>query len=184
MRLSPLVLTSYTDWLNGKRVSTFRHMKPKAKRSIRNTISWWFLLLSQHFSVRTPFFWEKLTFLFNGLRIKRSLLVIYFRKINKTLMFDLFFVCVCLFKFLFIVFQEFLDKRQMTEWGNIELLDDAEEDGTSKSISLPGVLRGDMSSRHWKAEVRVCCIRFSPTGKANRFPLLLFFYWFLCIIMA
>ncbi|XP_029644445.1 periodic tryptophan protein 2 homolog isoform X2 [Octopus sinensis] len=62
--------------------------------------------------------------------------------------------------------EEFLDKRQMTEWGNIELIDDEEEDGTRKSISLPGVLRGDMSSRHWKAEVRVCCIRFSPTGRA------------------
>ena len=38
-----------------------------------------------------------------------------------------------------------------------------EEEGVD--ISLPGVKKGDMSARHWKPEVRVSCIQFSPTGK-------------------
>jgi len=50
----------------------------------------------------------------------------------------------------------------MTEWGSLSLVDQGE--GDSKTISLPGVKQGDMSSRHWKPEVRVTSIRFSPTG--------------------
>lgn len=65
----------------------------------------------------------------------------------------------------FLHYQEFLDKRQMTEWGNRALIDDDDdEDGPGKSIALPGVRKGDMSSRHWKPEVRVSCVKFSPTG--------------------
>lgn len=62
--------------------------------------------------------------------------------------------------------EEFLDKRQMTEWGNRALIDDVDEDGPGKSIALPGVRKGDMSSRHWKPEVRVSCVKFSPTGRS------------------
>ncbi|GAB1610565.1 periodic tryptophan protein 2 homolog [Argonauta hians] len=65
--------------------------------------------------------------------------------------------------------EEFLDRRQMTEWGNIELIDEADDDddaAAAKAISLPGVKRGDMSSRHWKPQVRVCSVCFSPTGRA------------------
>ncbi|XP_060576398.1 periodic tryptophan protein 2 homolog [Ruditapes philippinarum] len=58
--------------------------------------------------------------------------------------------------------EEFLDKRKMTEFGSLSLVDSEE----GKDLSLPGVKKGDMSSRHWKPEVRVSSVRFSPTGRA------------------
>jgi len=63
--------------------------------------------------------------------------------------------------------QEFLDRRKMTEWGSLSLVDEGEGDVAGKSISLPGVRSGDLSSRHWKPEVRVTCVQFSPTGISN-----------------
>ncbi|XP_063413018.1 periodic tryptophan protein 2 homolog [Mytilus trossulus] len=62
--------------------------------------------------------------------------------------------------------EEFLDKKKMTEWGSLSLVDQGEGDEQGQSLSLPGVKKGDMSSRHWKPEVRVSCIRFSPTGRS------------------
>ena len=50
----------------------------------------------------------------------------------------------------------------MTEFGSLALVD--EESG--KRISLPGVRSGDMASRHFKPEVTVSCVQFSPTGRA------------------
>lgn len=61
--------------------------------------------------------------------------------------------------------QEFLDRRKMTEWGSLSLVDEAEGEEGGRSISLPGVKKGDYSSRHWKPEVRVSSVRFSPTGR-------------------
>ncbi|XP_053398750.1 periodic tryptophan protein 2 homolog [Mercenaria mercenaria] len=58
--------------------------------------------------------------------------------------------------------EEFLDKRKMTEFGSLSLVDTDED----RDISLPGVKKGDMSSRHWKPEVRVSSVKFSPTGRA------------------
>ncbi|KAL4230154.1 U3 snoRNP protein [Mactra antiquata] len=58
--------------------------------------------------------------------------------------------------------EEFLDRKKMTEFGSLALVDTEE----GKDISLPGVKKGDMSSRHWKPEVRVSCVKFSPTGRA------------------
>ncbi|XP_074651858.1 periodic tryptophan protein 2 homolog [Tubulanus polymorphus] len=58
--------------------------------------------------------------------------------------------------------EEYLDRRKMTEWGSLALVDSAD----GKSLSLPGVKKGDMSSRHWKPEVRVYGVSFSPTGRA------------------
>lgn len=63
-----------------------------------------------------------------------------------------------------VICQEFLDRRKMTEWGSLSLVDEGEGDVAGKSISLPGVRSGDLSSRHWKPEVRVSCVQFSPTG--------------------
>ncbi|XP_041358721.1 periodic tryptophan protein 2 homolog [Gigantopelta aegis] len=60
---------------------------------------------------------------------------------------------------------ELLDKRKMTEWGNLSLVDQGEGDD-GKTISLPGVRKGDMSSRHWKPEVRITTVQFSPTGRS------------------
>ena len=48
----------------------------------------------------------------------------------------------------------------MTEFGSLALVDEDE----GKAIDLPGVKKGEMSSRHWKPEVRVSCVQFSPTG--------------------
>ena len=56
--------------------------------------------------------------------------------------------------------QEFLDRRKMTEWGSLALVDD----DTSTAISLPGVRKGEFSSRYHKPEVRVTSVQFSPTG--------------------
>ena len=50
----------------------------------------------------------------------------------------------------------------MTEFGSLALVD--EESG--KQLSLPGVRSGDMASRHFKPEVLVNCVQFSPTGRA------------------
>ena len=60
--------------------------------------------------------------------------------------------------------KEFLDRRKMTEFGSLAQVEERQEDADGKDISLPGVRKGDMSSRHWKPEVRVSCISFSPTG--------------------
>ena len=49
----------------------------------------------------------------------------------------------------------------MTEFGSLALVD--QEEG--RDVSLPGVKKGDMAARHWKPEVRVSSIQFSPTGK-------------------
>ncbi|XP_069438086.1 periodic tryptophan protein 2 homolog isoform X3 [Ovis canadensis] len=61
--------------------------------------------------------------------------------------------------------EEFLNRRKMTEFGNLALIDqDAAEEG-GVVIPLPGVKKGDMSSRHFKPEIRVTSLRFSPTGR-------------------
>lgn len=62
--------------------------------------------------------------------------------------------------------EEFLDRRKMTEFGSLALVDEGTGDGDGVEISLPGVRRGDMSSRHFKPEIRVTSLRFSPTGRS------------------
>ncbi|XP_041067290.1 PWP2 small subunit processome component isoform X1 [Carcharodon carcharias] len=62
--------------------------------------------------------------------------------------------------------EEFLDRRKMTEFGSLALIDDGAGDEHGVAISLPGVKKGDMSSRHFKPEIRVTCLRFSPTGRS------------------
>jgi periodic tryptophan protein 2 len=57
----------------------------------------------------------------------------------------------------------------MTEFGSLALIDmGQDEDENGKTIRLPGVRKGDHSSRHFKPEILVTCVRFSPTGE--RFP--------------
>ena len=70
-------------------------------------------------------------------------------------------------KMFVLTVQEFLDRRKMTEWGSLSLVDEGEGDVSGKSVSLPGVRSGDLSSRHWKPEVRVTCVQFSPTGTSS-----------------
>uniref|UniRef100_A0A8B9HWS9 PWP2 small subunit processome component n=1 Tax=Astyanax mexicanus TaxID=7994 RepID=A0A8B9HWS9_ASTMX len=59
--------------------------------------------------------------------------------------------------------EEFLDRRKMTEFGSLALVDEGAGDGDGVHLTLPGVKRGDMSSRHFKPEIRVTSLRFSPT---------------------
>lgn len=50
--------------------------------------------------------------------------------------------------------QDFINRRKLTEFGNIALVEEREEnEGGNIAIKLPGVRRGDMSSRNSKPEV-------------------------------
>ncbi|KAJ3340014.1 hypothetical protein HDU93_007563 [Gonapodya sp. JEL0774] len=66
--------------------------------------------------------------------------------------------------------REFLNSKNMTDAGPIDLIDDA--DGTSEEEEerfvkkLPGVQKGDLSHRKTRPEVRVMEVRFSPTGRS------------------
>lgn len=61
--------------------------------------------------------------------------------------------------------QDFLNRRKVTEFGNLALVERREPlEGGSVTVKLAGVQRGDMSTRHYKPEFRVSCVRFSPTG--------------------
>ncbi|XP_029433602.1 periodic tryptophan protein 2 homolog isoform X2 [Rhinatrema bivittatum] len=62
--------------------------------------------------------------------------------------------------------EEYLDRRKMTEFGSMALMDEGVGDDNAVDLALPGVKRGDMSSRHFKPEIRVTCLRFSPTGRS------------------
>ncbi|XP_041934789.1 PWP2 small subunit processome component [Alosa sapidissima] len=62
--------------------------------------------------------------------------------------------------------EEFLDRRKMTEFGSLSMVDEGAGDGDGVEVSLPGVRRGDMSSRHFKPEIRVSSLHFSPTGRS------------------
>ncbi|CAF0977001.1 unnamed protein product, partial [Didymodactylos carnosus] len=62
---------------------------------------------------------------------------------------------------------EYLNRRKMTEWGSLAMVDmDRDNDQNEKSIRLPGVKKGDFSSRYYKPELLVTCVRFSPTGRS------------------
>lgn len=57
-----------------------------------------------------------------------------------------------------------MSKRTDTEFGARGLMDLDEDDSDRRSLSLPGVKSGDMASRHFKPEVKVYALQFSPTG--------------------
>ncbi|XP_012882812.1 PREDICTED: periodic tryptophan protein 2 homolog [Dipodomys ordii] len=61
--------------------------------------------------------------------------------------------------------EEFLNRRKMTEFGNLALIDQDAGEENGVAIPLPGVKKGDMSSRHFKPEIRVTSLSFSPTGR-------------------
>lgn len=62
--------------------------------------------------------------------------------------------------------EEFLDRRKMTEFGSLALIDEGAGDEDGVALSLPGVRKGDMSSRRFKPDIRVTSLRFSPTGRS------------------
>ncbi|XP_044526133.1 periodic tryptophan protein 2 homolog [Gracilinanus agilis] len=61
--------------------------------------------------------------------------------------------------------EEFLDRRRITEFGNLALIDQDAADEEGIALALPGVRKGDMSSRRFKPEIRVTSLHFSPTGR-------------------
>ncbi|PIK47368.1 putative periodic tryptophan protein 2-like isoform X2 [Apostichopus japonicus] len=61
--------------------------------------------------------------------------------------------------------KEYLNRRKMTDFGSKALIDQETEEERGRAISLPGVKSGEMSSRTFKPEVNVPCVRFSPTGR-------------------
>eukprot|EP00112_Aurelia_sp_Birch-Aquarium-sp1_P009002 Seg2008.2 transcript_id=Seg2008.2/GoldUCD/mRNA.D3Y31 product="Periodic tryptophan protein 2-like" protein_id=Seg2008.2/GoldUCD/D3Y31 len=60
--------------------------------------------------------------------------------------------------------QIFRNSRNMTEAGPLDMIDD--EDSDKEEISLPGVIKGDMSSRKVSPEIQTKYVKFSPTGRA------------------
>ncbi|XP_073988870.1 periodic tryptophan protein 2 homolog [Rhodnius prolixus] len=60
---------------------------------------------------------------------------------------------------------EFINRRKMTEFGNLNLIEMRDADGQDM-IRLPGAKKGDMASRSFKPEVRVMSLVFSPTNQA------------------
>ncbi|XP_046978620.1 periodic tryptophan protein 2 homolog [Vanessa cardui] len=61
---------------------------------------------------------------------------------------------------------DFINRRFLTEFGNMALVEERTDfEGGDVSIRLPGVKSGDMADRKVKPEVRVHCVRFSPTGE-------------------
>lgn len=62
---------------------------------------------------------------------------------------------------------DFVNRRNMTEFGNMALVEEREDnEGGNVAVPLPGVRSGDMASRNVKPEVRVFSLQFSPTGQA------------------
>lgn len=63
--------------------------------------------------------------------------------------------------------QDFINRRNLTEFGNIALVENRDElEGGNVAIRLPGVQKGDMASRNFKPEVNVFSVRFSPTAES------------------
>lgn len=60
---------------------------------------------------------------------------------------------------------DFVSRRKMTEFGNMALVEEREA-AQEAALSLPGVKKGDLSSRGFKPEVRVSGVCFSPTGRS------------------
>ncbi|XP_045459792.1 periodic tryptophan protein 2 homolog [Melitaea cinxia] len=59
-----------------------------------------------------------------------------------------------------------INRRFLTEFGNMALVEERTDfEGGDVNIRLPGVKAGDMADRNVKPEVRVHCVRFSPTGE-------------------
>uniref|UniRef100_A0A1A9Z1X3 WD_REPEATS_REGION domain-containing protein n=1 Tax=Glossina pallidipes TaxID=7398 RepID=A0A1A9Z1X3_GLOPL len=62
---------------------------------------------------------------------------------------------------------EYINRRNMTEFGNMALIEQREEtEGGKVAIRLPGVQKGDMAARNFKPEVKVFSVKFSPTGQS------------------
>ncbi|CAG9562910.1 unnamed protein product [Danaus chrysippus] len=62
---------------------------------------------------------------------------------------------------------DFINRRNITEFGNMALVEEREElEGGEVRVRLPGVSGGDMADRRLKPEVRVWCVRFSGADES------------------
>uniref|UniRef100_A0A1I8PA59 Small-subunit processome Utp12 domain-containing protein n=1 Tax=Stomoxys calcitrans TaxID=35570 RepID=A0A1I8PA59_STOCA len=62
---------------------------------------------------------------------------------------------------------EYINRRNLTEFGNMALIEQREEtEGGNVAIRLPGVQKGDMAARNFKPEMKVFSVKFSPTGQS------------------
>eukprot|EP00047_Mylnosiga_fluctuans_P005493 m.240821 g.240821 ORF g.240821 m.240821 type:complete len:917 (-) comp13732_c0_seq1:165-2915(-) len=61
-----------------------------------------------------------------------------------------------------------LNSSNMTEAGALDLIDDYSDSDLEERLdrSLPGVKKGDKSSRRTRPEIRTRCVQFSPSGRA------------------
>lgn len=63
--------------------------------------------------------------------------------------------------------QEYINRRKLTEFGNMALIEEREElEGGNVALKLPGVQKGDLAARNVLPEVKVDCVRFSPSGQS------------------
>lgn len=70
--------------------------------------------------------------------------------------------------------QDFINRRKLTEFGNLGLVEEREEnEGGNITLRLPGVRKGDLASRSMKPEIRVYSLQFSPTGMNSNCLLLI-----------
>uniref|UniRef100_A0A182WXZ0 Small-subunit processome Utp12 domain-containing protein n=1 Tax=Anopheles quadriannulatus TaxID=34691 RepID=A0A182WXZ0_ANOQN len=62
---------------------------------------------------------------------------------------------------------EYINRRKLTEFGNMALIEEREElEGGNVALKLPGVQKGDLAARNVLPEVKVDCVRFSPSGQS------------------
>jgi len=67
--------------------------------------------------------------------------------------------------------KQYLNSRNMTEAGPLDMIDmdrnsDESDNEDNTRIRLPGVAKGDMSSRRTQPEIQTKSLRFSPTGRS------------------
>lgn len=94
----------------------------------------------------------------------------YIPKLMKTIFLFSFDLTILLIK-LICFCQDFINRRKVTEFGNLNLVEVREEnEGGKVLMRLPGARKGDMAGRSMESEIRIFSLQFSPTGKLISLP--------------